>query len=473
MESKRFVGKWWLPSTPEQKVGGVLKINAKSRLRLELTDALVPQTSSGDPAPLIYGAAKGRYITLLETYPDNGGGTTTAQTRTTTQVFRPRIALVGIMLNDPSEEAFHGIETSMTGLTAWASSSGLRDSFVGGPDPDERIRMTARWTDPIETEIEDTSETLGLHWHLSFNGPRVTASERRYTATERVVLQVHAKSPRAWDGFLDRSREVKDLITVATQQPSRVFEHKLLINRENPPIPYTVELHYHGIDRSAEEDENDVEPAFTIEDIDFATVIRDWLELRKDIDLPLDVLLGLDYQRGGYYENRLFNVAAAAEGFHTALFPDSTGLPPDAHAAVVRRAENALYYALKDDREWAMSRIKDNRPGLKDRLLELTTVPDGEAVNDLLTDVDTWAKWLKNARNAIGHLNPGELERKVPLEDARYRLEYVTRAFLHLVILAKLGVSDEVQRQLVFENWRYSAERFRDAIRESQSATTT
>jgi hypothetical protein len=103
MESKRFVGKWWLPSTPEQKVGGVLTINAKSRLRLELTDALLPQTASGDPAPLIYGAAKGRYITLLETCPDNGGGTTTAQTRTTTQVFRPRIALVGIMLNDPRE----------------------------------------------------------------------------------------------------------------------------------------------------------------------------------------------------------------------------------------------------------------------------------------------------------------------------------------------------------------------------------
>jgi len=55
----------------------------------------------------------------------------------------------------------------------------------------------------------------------------------------------------------------------------------------------------------------------------------------------------LDYNPGEYYENRLFNAAAAAEGFDTALFPDSTGLPPAAHESVVRRAAGALYYALK------------------------------------------------------------------------------------------------------------------------------
>jgi len=67
---------------------------------------------------------------------------------------------------------------------------------------------------------------------------------------------------------------------------------------------------------------------------------------------------------------------------------------------------DAPFYDLKKDRDWAMSRIKDNRPGLKDRLVELVKKADSEAVQSLLTDVDTWAKWLKNARNAIGHLIP-------------------------------------------------------------------
>jgi hypothetical protein len=40
---------------------------------------------------MVYGAADGRHITLLECRPANGGKTTIAQVMTTTQVARPRI----------------------------------------------------------------------------------------------------------------------------------------------------------------------------------------------------------------------------------------------------------------------------------------------------------------------------------------------------------------------------------------------
>ena len=475
MEPRRYVGKWWLPgSRLDQAVGGVLEVDASSsRLRLELTDQLLAGGRQAEPTPMIFGAANGREITLLECMPATGGQTTMAQVRTTTQVVRPRVALVGIRLDDPREEVFDGLETSMTGLTAFTARSGLHhEAWIGTPDTDDRSRLTVRWTDPLETELDEAPEKLELFWMISSNGPTVTESQRRYRATERVVLRVHSKAPRAWDGFLERSRAVRDLVTVATQQPSRVFEHTLLINRQGTiPLAYRVALYFQGIDSSAEEDDDGDAPEalFMIHEANFATVIRDWFALRGNIGLPLDVLLGLDYEGGGYYENRLFNAAAAAEGFHTALFPDSTGLPQTAHESLVRWVESALYYALKGHRDWAISKIKDNRPGLKDRLVELVTKADAEAVQTLLTNVDTWAKWLKNARNAIGHLNTGELERKVPLEEARFRLEYITRAVLHLIILAELGLSGEDQRQVVFEKWRYAADRFGEAVAAANS----
>jgi ApeA N-terminal domain 1 len=470
MEPKRFVGNWWLPGSPDRAVGGVLEVDsASSRLRLELTDRLLEQGPAAERTPMIYGAANGREITLLESMPANGGHTTIAQVTTTTQVVRPRVALVGIRLDDPRQEVFDGLKTSMTGLTAWASRSGLDHDWIATPDTDARSQLTVRWTDPLETQLDEPPETLGLHWEISSGFPTVTAAERRFHATERVVLQVHSSKLHAWDGFLKRSKAVRDLVTVATQQPSRVFEHELLIDRAGPmPIPYTVGLYFHGIERSAEHDDGDtVEALFTVDGANFGSVMHDWFTLRDKIGLPLDVLLGLEYDRGGYYENRLFNAAAAAEGSHTALFPDSTGLPPAAHESVVRRVASALYYALKEHRDWAISKIKDNRPGLKDRLVELVTKADGDAVHSLLTDVDIWAKWLKNARNAIGHLNTGELEEKVPLEEARFRLESVTRAVLHLIILAELGLSGEDQRQVVFEKWRYAADRFGEAVAEA------
>jgi hypothetical protein len=64
-------------------------------------------------------------------------------------------------------------------------------------------------------------------------------------------------------------------------------------------------------------------------------------------------------------------------------------------------------------------------------------------------------------------LNTGELERRLQLEEARFRLQYITRALLHLIILAELGLSGEGQRQVVFEKWRYAAEKFREAVAQS------
>ncbi len=468
MEPKRFVGNWWLPGGADRPVGGVLEVDtASSRLRLELTDTLLEQGPSAVRTPMIYGAANGREITLLESIPANGGHTTMAQVVTTTQVVQPRVALVGIRLNEPREEVFDGLKTGMTGLTTWASRSGLDFSFTPAPDADDRLRLTVRWTDPLETRLDGPPETLGLHWELSSGFPTVTPAGRRFQATERVVLQVHSSVPRAWDGFLERMKAVRDLVTVATQQPARVFEHVLLIDQAGPiPTPYPVGLYFQGIEPSAERDDDGdpVEALFTVDAANFATVMHDWFVLRDKIGLPLDTLLGLDYFRGGYHENRLFNAASAAEGFLAALFPDSTGLPPETHGSLVRQVERALFYFLKADRNWGLSRIKDNRPGLKDRLVELVTKADDEAVHSLVTDVDTWARWLKNARNAIGHLNTGELERKVPLEEARFRLEYITRAALHLIILAELGMSGEDQRQVVFEKWSYAAGKFGEAV---------
>jgi hypothetical protein len=55
---------------------------------------------------------------------------------------------------------------------------------------------------------------------------------------------------------------------------------------------------------------------------------------------------------------------------------------------------------------------------------------------------------------------------RVPDGDARYRLVYITRALLHLIVLSELGMSAETQRRLVNDELSYSAERFRDAVRD-------
>ena len=114
---RRCVGQWWLPSAPNKSVGGVLDIDSDTGLRLELTDQLLPGGLDPILAPVIHGHADGREVTLLDCMPAEGGKTVIAQTSTTTQVSRPRVAMVGVHLADAADAVFVGMEVSITGLT--------------------------------------------------------------------------------------------------------------------------------------------------------------------------------------------------------------------------------------------------------------------------------------------------------------------------------------------------------------------
>lgn len=489
--SRRWMGQWWILDNPGHRVGGVLEVDPAGRLRLELTDRLLDDGRVDGTADVVLGAADGRRLTLLNCEVATGGKFVIAQVVTATQVVRPQIAMIGIGLTDPNQPVFNGLEVAITGLTAWAGKTGLDSVYFARPDNNERAKLTVSWTEPVTAKITDPMEaTIGLHWTVESSGPAVGNDGRTYWAEERTALRVKTDTCMPWDAFGETAVAMRDLVTVATQKPARITERTLLID------DYRIELYYRG-SVDAQDEESDLDPSdiiFTLgRDVEFARIVERWMSLRKKIGLPLDVLLGLDYQRDGYYENRLFNSASAAEGFHTALFPETTEMPQQAHDALkqklgemlggvsaIDRAEvEAAIAGLKPqlrqcisellngfadaDRQWVMNRVGANRPGLKQRLTELTTLADHQAVSELLTDVETWAKWLRDGRNAIGHLNTGELQRRVP-EDARFRLTFVTRALLHLIIIAELGISAEVQRSVVRKSWGYSAEQFGEAV---------
>lgn len=495
--TRRCVGQWWLPDQPDRRVGGVLDIDLDTGLRLELTDRLVGDGHRPEMAPILHGHADGRQVTLLECQPANGGTMTLAQVITTTQVFRTGVALIGVHLSDESDAVFNGLDTAVTGLTPWAAQSSIAAQIIYEPDTGDRYqRVDVRRVPPVEVSVtEPAPMTMNLRWHAVTNGPNSDLRSRVYRVEEQVLLRLQAPQPLPWDAFNPFTTAVQDLMTVATQTPCRVTSQELLIGTDDRP--YKVDLYFRRSDGPAKREDrfNESDMVFTLADVDFTTVIPRWFALRERLGLPLAVLLGMDYQPDGYHENRLFNAAAAAEGFHAALFPEATSWPSDVHAAIKKRVSRALTGLRKGllskvtglldqlpnheqeivvplvtplsearQREWVMTRLGDNRPGLKERLLQLATKADRTAVHGLLTDVDIWAQWLRNARNAIGHLNTGVLEASIPDEDALYRLDDITRALLHLVILAELGLSADTQRRLVNDEWGYSAARFGDAV---------
>jgi len=460
-----MVGKWWLPTAPEVRVGGVLEIDTNGGSRLELTDSFADHMG----AKVVHGAADGRNVTLLECQPANGGRITVGEQHTVVEVFRPSVVLVGVHLGSEDDQAFDGLEVELANLTAWTQRTGIdrRSVYAAAEDGSDkltfrRVTVDPSVLDPVFAQLKESGETVTLGWFLNIPRTAVGAWERGFTVKERASVIVRSDEKRAWNGFNDTVSAVRDLVTLATQMGCRVGKKTLLVGDDaGDSRDYPVGLYFDagsGKERAVSADDI----IFTLEDVDWGTLLPSWVALRKKVGLPLDVLFSLDYNEGGFYQNRIFNAASATEGFHAALCSESVGIPAELYQ-MVKAATRDLFPEDKDAREWIRQRTGDNRPGLKQRITEIAKIPDQTAVEKLLTDVDVWARWLRDARNALGHLNTGELEKKVP-EQVRYRLAYVTKALLHLVLMQELGLSAATQQKAVENNFGYSARAFGEGV---------
>lgn len=462
MEEKRILGKWWLPSDKETVLGGVLTVDADGNSELELIDGLFEEDV--DRVSMIHGIGDGRQITVLDSFY-KGKRSVYAQDESTVEMYQPGAVLVGVHLESPEMELFDQIDVQVTNLTTW-----VRKSFISETGHVERDgeKVTSK-SHEIKIAVGD-STTVRLDAHqvqltlvhlVKHGGKKEAAWSRSINIDEEVTLRIVADSPRSWDGFDPTIKAVRDLITLASQCGAVVGRRRLLINIDHRPMPYTVDL-YVPIDGPIKDSQRRRDMLFCLDDVDLETLMNKWVALSDQLGLPLDVLLGLDYITAGYYENRIFNVASAGEGFHLGLYPNKHDIDSERHAAIKAKVLEAFE---GEDLDWVRIRVNSNHPGLKDRYLQLAAHPDQEAVVKLLTDIETWARWLKKARNAIGHLNTNELDRAVP-ESARFYLTNISKAFLHLVLLQELGLSPEIQRRAVDIVYSFLASQFKIAVEE-------
>ncbi|WP_415973798.1 HEPN domain-containing protein [Rhodococcus sp. 077-4] len=459
MKEQRFVGKWWVPSNENRQIGGVLTVDVDGHSELELVDELIDED---DPVAMVYGAAQGRDITLLDVM-SKGTSRVFAQNVSAVERSQPGAVIVGFHLESPTQEVFDHIDVQISNLTTWARDTSIEETttFTEHEDGMTIVSDEIKITPPeaVFARLDAHEVDVAMRRVVRRSGTKERAWARSLDIQEEVTLRISANSPRSWDGFTPTLLAFRDLITLAVQSGSVIGARKLLIDIADRPTPYVVDLYVNG-GGEVSDARRHRDLLFDLRDVDFETVINRWVAIRTQIGLPLDVLLGLDYIKTGYYENRLFNAASAGEGFHTGLYPDSKQLTTEQHAAIKARVAEVFE---GDDLTWVKQQVSWNRLGLKDRYMELAGHADQKAVTALLTDAETWARWLKNARNSIGHVDTDALAKAVP-DSARFLLTDITRAFLHLVLLQELGLDPELQRRAVDNLYTFRAGQFREAV---------
>lgn len=462
MEEREFVGKWWLPNDHDNEVGGVLQIEASGRSRLKLTDVLPGSPLAGSrgrrtqsassEAALLHGVAEGKHITVVRPYVSGGRQVIGGQAGLSGwDELTPQAVLIGVHLDDEADALFEGVKVEIDNLTAWSRLV----KIPWGYDSNRNLTITATQPEGISAQLASDTVTLTATPLLSDSS---TIDRFGMEIHARTVAKIARSGPVVWRAFYPVIKSLQDLLTLATRYPCAVRSTYLVPVGAEGPYAH-VELVDEGIvTPRADQKPKDYRFLFTLEDADLQELLTKWTDLRERLGLGIHVLFGLDYVKEGFYENRLFNATSVAEALHRALHSDSVDIDQTRYDKIKQDLEQAL---SDGDFKWIKGRLR-NDPGYKTRLRELAALPDQEAVSELLGDVDTWVKWLGNARNDLAHLNPNALE-KVP-EAARPWLARVTIALMHLVLLHEIGISPEKQRTVVRNIYGGHARSFKAAM---------
>ncbi|MFE3983071.1 HEPN domain-containing protein [Nocardia tengchongensis] len=454
----RYVGKWWIADKVENRVGGVLEISDEGTVILEIVDELV----GDETVAIIHGHAAGKEVTLVNSFK-TGGKIFMGQAYTTTEVVRSQLAFVGIHLDEELDNVFSHAEVEVSCLTSFIGDTGLQytTTFDTNTGHFKRAQLDIEVPETLIDQAACSQQQVEIFWATESSSFENFTYGRNIRVTESAKLRVRASSPSSWNAFDQVIHRVQNLVTLASRQGSAVRSRKLAVIDDGRT--HAVDLHFSTADTWMDAKVEHHKFLFHLSDIsgDLGDGLAAWFSLSEESGIALDALFSLEYSSDTYLENELFNLASAAEGLHAKFFPNSTAHDPDVRSEIVKIAMEA--FDGHAEKNWLKGILSNNRPGLKKRLVELASVPDDEAVLELLGSVDTWAKWLRDARNAVGHMNTGELERKIP-ENGRYRLAYVTKALLHLVLMQRLGISAEMQRRAVADIYGYSAHAFREAI---------
>jgi hypothetical protein len=183
-------------------------------------------------------------------------------------------------------------------------------------------------------------------------------------------------------------------------------------NATNPPARSEVLVYTHELVQG-QPDEPAVEARealFTLRDVQFGAVLPTWVEIQQRVTMACHMVLGLKYTSEGYAETKLLTAVGAAEVMHRKL-DRPLPLPKDEFNELKQK----LLDTVPENRQkWLEGKLY-NEPSLKERLIDLASIPDPDIMNHLLPNPEAWAKDTALARNGIAHRGRHKTKGYIPV----------------------------------------------------------
>lgn len=333
-EKHTWRGRWWLPENPDEVHSGFLTYDPNGSLELVLVggfDATIRRQSgpySWDVLagfkdfPVVHGIANGRPMTLLDVYPTSttsyGFGFVKGPDEQTLQA---QLALVGAHVASLEDDRFERADVAIEDLYLWSHSSAMRATVSVDKDKETPTgAATIELSRPEDTAARLPDATITLTHHLVLPTFDAMRGGSRGRVEHQPVLKIMPDQPASTSSLLGYVDAFQDLLAVATGRGPGIiwltlFEPRHSRNEATEvlthPNEVTVCLLRRGHGDATAKALESRELVVSLEDVDFATVIPRWWEVRTRFLAVCNMLLSERFVPGGFLEPKLITVKSS------------------------------------------------------------------------------------------------------------------------------------------------------------------
>jgi hypothetical protein len=432
MEDFEGDGVFWLDGQ-DQQVTGTLRYSAAEGATLELIGAF-HELAGAYPRPpeliRILGVAGKSQVTLFEALQT---GTQFNMPGIVRETYSASVMLLGGHLTSDMPQDFESITVNVGNLAQWVAQSGISVS-IEESSPRKVIHSYVP-PDAEDAPLRDGG-TLSVGFGWSTGGDQLTETYIRQTCQ----ITVEPAAPFGLDGAFEIASAIRNLVSLASHSSCPIVEMTLHhpdfvrdINGKTYPLPLEVRA---SLGEGESSDRKSWDMLFSYHDFGGAVGVANWIGEADELRPVIGILMSVRHSKQMYTENRMQNVALAAESFHRIRYPNRV-LPDDEHAALVERLSSA---AQDSDRPWLEKRLQySNEPNLRRRLIDMIDLA-GQPFKDFVGgNGKRFAHVVATARNRLTHYQGTE-----PRVEGLHYMSEAVYLLVAVCLMRSVGASDEM-----------------------------
>jgi len=319
LETFEYIGYWWKPNDPENKVFGTLTFDSDDRVRLSLVGSFVNEreliTADSRSDPTIHGQTEtGLAISLFESTISK------SQLRIPGIVgveYVSRFALCGMWIDELEKALFQVCEFRFTNMEEWLAEQPFSSPKMARSERlelDLSVRSSVAAAFPLDTirGVLTTSAWYGT----SDEVPRALG------INFRSFCSIKFEEPLSIESYLARINELKNLASLCIGAPTfldRVCFRAIISNNQNTDTGNSVLIYFSQNPKPTLLKENRIFQCLSLIDItnDNNIAIDTWFRFYEAARPCLDLFFGV-WHEGLYLDVRFLLLAQSIEVFHRA-----------------------------------------------------------------------------------------------------------------------------------------------------------